>query len=266
MRLTRAHSYTSLAIALLAGLGACSPKPGEHEAAAAPGPVITKWTYAGDTGPDHWAQLGGKAVVCGTGTRQSPVDISGMTPQKTSAVQLNYNSVMATIQNTGKTVRVTPQDGGALVLDGVSYALKYIEFHSPSEHAINGHRATLESQFVHEDAKGDTVVVAVLYDVGVADPMLGSLWTYLPTDPGKPIPLNDLLINAQDLLPPTEDFYAYSGSLTTPPCTEGVTWLVYSSPLSVSAEQADAFERLVGPNARPMQKRNDRDYLHIAGS
>jgi len=256
----------AFALPFLVLAAACSPKHDGHETAAVSGPVIAKWTYAGDTGPDHWAQLGGKAIACGTGTRQSPVDISGITTPQMSKVVLNYNSVPATIQNTGKTIRITPQGAGDLVLDGVKYTLQYIEFHSPSEHAINGHRATLESQFVHENAKGDTVIVAVLYDVGVADPMLGSLWTYLPTDPGKPVPLPDLLINAQDLQPPTEDFYAYSGSLTTPPCTEGVTWLVYSSPLSISAEQADAFERLVGPNARPMQPRHDRNFLHIAGS
>jgi carbonic anhydrase len=256
-------------LALTAGLlavAACSPKQAdEHHGEGPSGPVITKWTYEGATGPEHWAQLGGKASLCGTGARQSPLDISGVTKPQSSSVVLNYNSVQATIQNTGKTVRITPQNGGGLVLDGVNYPLKYIEFHSPSEHAIGGHRSTLESQFVHENAKGETVIVAVLYDVGVADPMLGSLWTYLPTDPGQPIPLADLLINAQDLLPATEDFYAYSGSLTTPPCTEGVTWMIYSSPLSISTEQADAFARLVGPNARPMQQRHDRDFLHVSG-
>ena len=154
----------------------------------------------------------------------------------------------------------------SILLDGHAYDLKYIEFHSPSEHAVNGHRATLESQFVHEDTKGNKVIVAVLYDVGVADPMLASLWTYLPSDPGQPVPLPDLLINAQDLLPATDDFYAYSGSLTAPPCTEGVTWMVYSSPLSVSAEQADAFARLIGANARPLQDRHERDFMHISGN
>ena len=257
-------SALALSALALVSITACSPgKPGtERPASGAP---VSKWTYDGATGPDHWGQLGGDAAVCASGLRQSPVDISGAVKPQISKIRLDYNSVTATIQDTGKTVRVVPDNGGALTYDGVSYPLKYIEFHSPSEHSINGHRATLESQFVHQDKDGHTLIVSVLYDIGIADPMLGSLWTYLPTDPGQPIPLNDLLINAQDLLPATEDYYVYAGSMTTPPCAEGVTWMIYSSPLSVSAEQADAFERLIGPNARPQQARHDRDYIHVTG-
>ena len=263
-------SLSRLALAVSASLlvmTACSPKKPAHDgAAAAAGPPVSKWTYDGDTGPDHWAQLGGAAALCGNGLRQSPVDIPGNPKPQRGKVVLNYNSVMATIQNTGKTVRLVPQDGGDIELDGAPYALKYIEFHSPSEHSINGHRSTLEAQFVHADAKGNIVITAVMYDVGVADPMLGSLWTYLPSDPGQPLPLSDLLINAQDLQPGIQDFYVYSGSLTTPPCTEGVTWMVYSAPMSISAEQADAVERLIGPNARPLQQGHDRDFIHLSGN
>lgn len=262
MRLTRAI----LLFTSLCGLAACAPKKAADDPAAKLGPPITRWTYDGDTGPAHWGQLGGANVVCATGLRQSPVDIAGQIKAQTAKIKLNYNSVTASIQNTGKAIRIMPANAGSILLDGHAYNLKYIEFHSPSEHAVNGHRATLESQFVHEDAKGNKVVVAVLYDVGVADPMLASLWTFLPTDPGQPVPLPDLLINAQDLLPSTDDFYAYSGSLTTPPCTEGVTWMVYSSPLSVSAEQADAFARVIGANARPLQDRHERDFMHISGN
>ena len=248
-------------------LAACSPKK-VTKADAKPdlSAPVGKWTYDGVTGPDHWALLGGASATCGSGQRQSPVDIAGTPKPQVSHIKLDYNSVSATIQNTGKTIRVAPQDGGNLIIDGVSYPLQYIEFHSPSEHSVNGHRSTLESQFIHQDKAGHTVIVSVLYDIGTADPMLGSLWTYLPTDPGQPLPLSDLLINAQDLMPSTQDYYVYSGSMTTPPCTEGVTWMISSMPLSVSAEQADAFERLIGPNARPLQPQNGRDYIHLTGN
>ncbi len=262
--------FARATLPLLLLLAACSPKKAEHgaehgEAHGEAGVPVGKWTYDGATGPDHWGQLGGSSA-CASGVRQSPVDIPGNPKPQKGHLALNYNSVTGTIQNTGKTIRVVPDGGGALQLDGASYSLKYIEIHSPSEHAINGHRSTLESEFFHVDDQGHTVVLSVLYDVGVADPMLGSLWTYLPLDPGQPVPLPDMLINAQDLMPGIEDFYAYSGSLTAPPCTEGVTWMVYSAPMSISAEQADAFERLVGPNARPLQPTHDRDFFHYTAN
>lgn len=267
----------ALACSALVLLSACAQKDAHGDAAAKDGhgdphatphgktEAVAHWTYEGKEGPEHWAGMGGDNAVCGTGQRQSPIDIAGKTPQKASKIQFAYHSSTATIQNNGHTVVVTPQDGGGVIIDGTVYTLKQFHFHSPSEHAINGQRTALETHFVHQNEHGDLLVVGVMSDIGTADPMLASLWTYLPTDPGQPLPLNDILINAQDLMPGTEDFYVYAGSLTTPPCTEGVTWMVFSSPLSVSAEQADAFSRLVGPNSRPLQARHDRDFLHVSG-
>ena len=259
-----AKSFVAIALIGLAVCG-CSQKKAEHSKSAAAA-TLHHWTYGGDDGPDHWAQLGDDNVVCGNGERQSPVDIAGTTKVTTSHVVLDYRSSAATIQNNGHMVVVTPDSGGAIVVDGTRYTLKSFQFHSPSEHAINGRKTAMETQFIHQSDKGDTLIIAVLSDVGTADPMLGSLWTYLPFDAGKPIPLPDLLVNAQDLMPATEDFYVYSGSLTTPPCTEAVTWMVYSSPLSLSPEQADAIARISGPNARPLQQRHDRYFLHVSGS
>lgn len=259
---------SALLISLMAlSIAACSAKKAPEKAPAAfNGPPITHWTYDGNEGPDHWAQLGGPNTTCATGQRQSPIDVNGTTKPAASKVVLDYRSSPATIQNNGHSIIISPQNGGGIIVDGVHYALKEFHFHSPSEHAINGRKTALETQFVHEDDKGHYLIVSVLSDIGAADPMLGSLWTYLPFDAGQPVPLPDLLVNAQDLMPSTEDFYVYSGSLTTPPCTEAVTWMIYSSPLSVSAEQADAFERLIGPNARPLQPRHERDYIHLSGS
>jgi len=265
---------TALACSALVLLSACSKKEAHGDAAhgdphAAVGKgaheAVAHWTYEGEEGPEHWAAMGGDNAVCASGKRQSPIDIAGRTPQRASKIQLAYHSSTATIQNNGHTVVVAPSDGGGIIVDGTVYNLKQFHFHSPSEHAINGQRTALESHFVHQSEAGDYLVVGVMSDIGAADPMLASLWTYLPTDPGQALPLSDILINAQDLMPGTEDFYVYAGSLTTPPCSEGVTWMVFSSPLSVSAEQADAFSRLVGPNSRPLQPRHDRDFLHVSG-
>jgi carbonic anhydrase len=225
---------------------------------------ITHWSYEGDTGPQNWAGLGGVSRICATGSRQSPVNITGGKKPLRAPVRLEYQASPATIQNTGLTIDITPQSGGGLINDGVRYDLKNFVFHSPSEHAIDGRKAALEVQFIHQNEAGETLIVSVLSDVGVADPVLASLWTYLPQDPGRALPLSDLLVNAQDLMPSSQDFYVYSGSLTTPPCTEGVTWMVFTSTLSVSPEQADALQRLIGANARPLQAQNRRDYIHLS--
>lgn len=256
------------AVCLLA-LTACSkpdaPKATEAQGTAPAGPRLDDWSYSGDNGPEHWARLGGDSVTCGQGKRQSPIDLTGFPPAKVADLTLDYLSSTATIQNTGRFIQVSPSNGGALVMDKTSYKLKSFHFRTPSEHIINGHRAALETQFVHENDKGQTLIVSVMSDIGVADPMLAPIWTFLPTDPGAPVAIPDVLLNARDLMPATEEFYAYSGSLTAPPCTEEVTWLVAASPLSISPEQIDTYQRLIGANARPAQARNGRDLLHIIG-
>ena len=144
--------------------------------------TLHHWSYEGKEGPDHWAELGGENAVCKSGHRQSPIDIAGITKQRSAKVIFNYQPSAATIQNNGHTIQIALTDAGGITVDGVPYKLKQFHFHSPSEHAINGHRAVLETHFVHQNDKGDLLVIGVLSDIGAADPMLGSLWTYLPTD------------------------------------------------------------------------------------
>lgn len=255
-----------LMVSALLVLSACGkPEPAAHPAPTSAGPKIDDWSYSGETGPEHWAQLGGDAVLCAEGKRQSPIDLTNLPPATVADLTLDYTSSPATIQNTGRFIQVSPTDGGSIVLDKVAYKLKSFRFRAPAEHIINGHRAALETQFVHENDKGQTLILSVVSDIGVADPMLAPIWTYLPSDPGAPAAIPDVLLNARDLMPGTEEFYAYSGSLTAPPCTEGVTWLIAASPLSLSPEQIDAYQRLIGSNARPAQPRNDRDLLHLIG-
>jgi len=270
--------FTVAAFALIgAGLSACGGKPGSgehgdtHEATqggdhgADKAADTTHWSYDGDDGPAHWGDLGGDNTTCKTGHRQSPINLTGVAAPKAINLTLDYTSSTAKIQNLGYAIQVSPTSGGGVVMDGVRYKLTAFHFHTPSEHTLDGHRAAVETQFVHKNDKGDVLIISVLSDIGVADPMLAPIWTYLPTDPGPASLIPDLLVNARDLMPATEEFYAYSGSLTTPPCTENVTWLVYASPLSISAEQVDAYQRLTGPNARPVQPTQGRDVLHIIG-
>jgi carbonic anhydrase len=281
MRRLKFSAVGLIAVMAAVSLNACAKKPaeGEHAEAAdahgeaphggdghgaAPsGPQLTHWGYVGEEGPAHWAQLGGEAATCATGVRQSPIDLSGSKHAEAEKITLDYTPSAVTIQNNGHTVVVTPSQGGGVVVDGVVYKLKQFHFHTPSEHAINGHHAAFETHFVHQNAKGDYLVLGVMEEVGAADPMLAPLWAYLPSDPGSALNVPDLLINPRDLMPSTESFYAYAGSLTTPPCTEGVTWMVFTSPLTISADQVSAFERLIGLSARPVQKPNARTILSV---
>lgn len=273
---------TVAALSLMcAGLSGCSKPKAEHgdphaEAAGDHGGSdaehgaarndVAHWSYEGDDGPAHWGDLSTENKACKTGPRQSPINLSGVASPRAVNLTLDYTSSPAKIQNMGHAIQVSPTDGGGVVMDGVRYKLVQFHFHTPSEHTIDGHRAAIETHFVHKNDKGDLLVIGVLSDVGVADPMLAPIWTWLPTDPGPAALIPDLLVNARDLMPATEEFYAYSGSLTTPPCTENVTWLVYASPLSISPEQVDAYQRLTGPNARPIQQPQGRDILHLVGS
>jgi carbonic anhydrase len=268
----RLHPFAALAGLYLLGLGACSDqktKPEAHaneskapESQALSG-TLDQWGYLGDEGPENWGRLGGQNTICSTGKRQSPIDIAGGKRAQSSKLVLDYASSNATLQNNGHAMVVTPEKSGGVRVDGVFYKLLQFHFHAPSEHAIDGHRMAFETHFVHQNQNGDYLVIAVLSEIGAADPMLAPIFAYLPRDPGGPVILPDLLINPRDLMPATEAFYAYAGSLTTPPCKEGVTWIIFNTPLSVSAEQVETISRLIGPSARPLQQRQERDILSI---
>lgn len=223
------------------------------------------WGYSGEEGPENWGSLDKKNKACATGKRQSPIDLQTVSSGKFVKITLDYQASPATVQNNGHTIQFALTNAGGVVVDGVRYHLKQFHFHTPSEHALNGKRTVIENHFVHQSDKGDYLVLGVMSDIGVADPILASLWTYIPTDAGKPLPISDLLINPKDLMPNTNEFHVYAGSLTTPPCTEGVTWMVYNAQLTVSAEQADALAQIVGPNSRPLQPRQERDLMKIIG-
>lgn len=250
----------------LVGLSACGGKPKDEHAKDAHGKDAhgsdhgagDHWTYSGDAGPEHW---GG---TCSTGQRQSPIDLKGPARSMKTEVVLDYQSGPARIANKGHTIQIDLTKGGDLVLAGERYTLQQFHFHTPSEHALEGRRPAMEAHFVHKNAKGDLAVVGVMLEIGAADPMLAPIWTNLPPQPGAPTAIQGVLINARDLMPATEEFFVYSGSLTTPPCSEGVTWLVFNSPMSISPEQASAFERIVGPSARPLQPAKDRDLLKVS--
>ena len=172
-----------------------------------------------------------------------------------------YKAGAAEIVNNGHTIEVEYKPGSSIKLDGRVYELKQFHFHAPSENTIDGKHFPLEGHLVHKDKDGHLLVVAVMFSDGAPNPLLASLWKKLPAKEGEKNELPGAL-NAIDLLPAEREYYRFAGSLTTPPCSEGVTWLVVTKPMSVSKEQVAEFAKAVGfANNRPVQPLNGRQVV-----
>lgn len=220
-----------------------------------------QWGYSGDTGPAHWGELSGKFERCGDGRNQSPIDLTAMVDAELSPLGFDYAAAARSMVNNGHTVKAEVASGGALTVDGHSYALKQFHFHSPSENRIQGESFAMEGHFVHADADGNLAVVSVMYRKGDENAAMGKLWQALPMETGVRNALEgDAAVLPADLLPEGRDYYRFNGSLTTPPCSEGVLWLVMKEPVTVSPEQVAAFREAMGghDNNRPIQPRNAR--------
>ncbi|WP_033136147.1 carbonic anhydrase [Aeromonas finlandensis] len=215
------------------------------------------WEYSGEAGPAHWAKLTPEFGQC-AGSNQSPVDLNGLVEAKLAPLALHYQAGGNTVVNNGHTVQVGYAPGSTLLLDGTTFELKQFHFHAPSENLIEGKSYPLEGHLVHVSDKGEIAVVAVMFEAGKANPALTAAWGELPAKVGEIHPLKAPLA-AEQLLPESRDYYRFSGSLTTPPCSEGVRWLVMKQPVEVSQAQIDAFKAVMHhPNNRPVQPLNGR--------
>ena len=225
--------------------------------AAAEGP---HWSYEGDTGPDKWGSLGGDGNVCSSGTQQSPVDISADMRAALPPLDVNWARKADTIVNNGHTIQVGFNDGGTLRAGRDIYRLKQFHFHHPSEHTIDGRRAAMEVHFVHEGEGGALGVVGVLMRQGRPNRVFARIAETMPAKEGPAVPA-DPAIDPYGLTPFGGDYVRYAGSLTTPPCSETVAWMVLLRPIDVAASDIDAFAKLFSNNARPVQKLNRRFLL-----
>ena len=218
------------------------------------------WEYSGEAGPAHWAKLTPEFGQC-AGSNQSPVDLSGLVEAKLAPLVLHYQAGGNTVVNNGHTVQVGYAPGSTLQLDGITFELKQFHFHAPSENLIEGKSYLLEGHLVHVSDKREIAVVAVMFEAGKANPALAAAWGELPAKVGETQALKAPL-SAEQLLPENRDYYRFSGSLTTPPCSEGVRWLVMKQPVEVSQAQIDAFKAVMHhPNNRPVQPLNGRVVL-----
>jgi carbonic anhydrase len=217
------------------------------------------WEYDGTEGPAHWGDLDGYAV-CKTGQQQSPIDITkSVKLSPPQALTLNYKDSAISLVNNGHTAQVNYDKGSSMSIGGKSYDLVQFHFHDPSEHTINGVGAKMEIHLVHQNAADKSLaVIGVMLQEGAENPLLAKFWDSIPASAGTANPSGTLNISA--IVPSDSHFYTYAGSLTTPPCSEGVKWIVMKQPMTVSKAQADKFTSIFGKTtARPVQPLNSRD-------
>jgi len=219
------------------------------------------WAYSGNEGPEFWGDLAAKYSTCKTGSNQSPVDIKGsVLDAELPAIPFKYNMLTpSTIVNNGHTVQVNMWSGGEITVDGIKFKLKQFHFHTPSENQVNGKSFPLEAHFVHLSEDNKIAVVAVLYSPGPADKTLTNLWEKIPMNKGDESKLASDALKPLEMEQKLSNYYRFNGSLTTPPCTEGVRWIVMKRPFSVSKEQVETLQKaLKHPNNRPVQPLNAR--------
>lgn len=218
------------------------------------------WGYSGKTAPKNWATLSEAYGAC-AGKNQSPVDLRKFTEAELEPIAFSYQKGGKVIVNNGHTIQVDFLKGSKIRIDGIFFELKQFHFHTPSENTINGKYFPMEVHLVHADYMGNIAVVAVMFQYGEAHSGIEKLWALMPAESGGKADLPEAF-NAGELLPQDLDYYRFNGSLTTPPCTEGVRWLVLKEPVSVSKSQVQAFSKVMGhPNNRPVQPLNARQIL-----
>ena len=230
------------------------------------------WGYAGDVAPETWGTLSPVYALCGNGQGQSPIDVNTSSATGdakwafnygTSSLMLAHNEHVEDLVDNGHTIQITVEEGSDLTLNGTTYALKQLHFHTPSEHTIDGKHMPMEIHLVHQDSSGKLAVASVLVKEGKSNPNLAKMIEHMPAAPGDTVHVPDHKLILQAHLPPYEKAYHYVGSLTTPPCSENVQWLVLSEQVTATKEQIEAFASRLHTNNRPVQQLNTRSVSKV---
>ena len=217
------------------------------------------WDYKSHHGgPTHWAELDPKFETCGKGGMQSPIDIRNAVKADLPALTVAYSAAEPVILNNGHTIQVNLPPGQKLTVGDKEYELLQFHFHTPSEEAINGKRTAMVAHFVHRSADGQLGVIAVLIQPGKTNAAFAPVFAHLPRE-GEKITVDGLKLDLPALLPADKGYYSFGGSLTTPPCSEGVNWMVLKTPIQLGSEQIKAFRQIFNANARPLQAANGRE-------
>jgi carbonic anhydrase len=216
------------------------------------------WEYTGHHGAAHWADLNPAFEACAKGKSQSPIDIRDAKPAQLPALAFTYGKVPPSIVNNGHTIQVNVPAGQVLRIGDQAYDLVQFHFHTPSEERINGKPTAMVAHFVHRNAAGKLAVVAAMIQPGKANTGFESILSHLPARPGETLTVEGLEVDLASLLPAERRYYDFEGSLTTPPCSESVHWMVLTQPVTVSADAIKRFRRVYSANARPIQPLNGR--------
>jgi carbonic anhydrase len=245
----------SLLILFLFALPLCAA----HAGATAP-----HWSYEGADGPENWGELSEEFAACKVGLNQSPVDLVADLDINLPELQFQYHGTPIRETNNGHSIQLDVAPGNYLEAPelGLKAELVQAHFHSPSEHTVNGKHYAMEIHLVHSLEKGGLAVIGLMIEEGEENEMLNRVWSFMPENEGDSTQ-SPLTVFEAGVLPPTREYYIYNGSLTTPPCSEGVRWIVLNEPMTVSVAQILRFKEKVGQfTNRPIQDQNARLILH----
>jgi len=217
------------------------------------------WSYEGTAnGPTKWGDLDASNRVCSIGSQQSPIDVGEGIKAQLPPVRVTWARSVATIENNGHTIQGNLAESSTLAIgDGGNFRLVQFHFHHPSEHLIAGKRFAMEVHFVHANAANSLAVLAVMMTAGRANAVFNKIVSTMPEKEGPPVKADDA-INPNGLLPAGRSYFRYQGSLTTPPCSETVDWLLLTEPIQAAQADIARFGKLYAMNARPLQKTNRR--------
>lgn len=221
----------------------------------------THWEYEGAKGAQHWGDLSAGFSTCKSGVNQSPINISSTIDAKLPELKIDYQASQLSLINNGHTIQANIVGANTFTNDAGQYDLKQFHFHSPSENTIEGKSFPLEMHFVHTDQSGNLAVIGVMFEQGNENKALAGLWQNMPADKNQKVALANMF-QSNNLLPDDRAYYRFNGSLTTPPCSEGVRWFVMQAPLKASSAQINKFKKMMhGDTNRPVQPLNARMIL-----
>jgi len=223
-----------------------------------------EWKYTGTNGPENWGNLDNKNHACSAGKLQSPFDIKADIDAKLLPIDFTYGALPISVVNNGHTLQVnTIDNSNKIEVSGHTFALKQFHFHTPSEYTIDGKEFPMELHFVHASDEGNFAVIGVMMEEGEANPTIDALWESAPAEKGEKT-TEGAKFDLVSLLPEQHNYLRFMGSLTTPPCTEGINWHMLQTPITVSKAQIEKFKTIFPHNARPLQPENNR--LVVKGS